>query len=188
MTLCLNRPLFPALPLAAALALSACVGAQGPLAALPGDAAPETVAVAQLADDLGRMPEAAGATRVAHTPGSAPDASLVLPVRLVGRGYGQVSGQPGTTANERRLMAIRAARMEAFRDLTEQVHGVRIDSRSMLRDAVLGDDSIEALVAGEIRGARTVSITPRDGDSFEVVLELSTDTVRYILRAAQRRM
>ena len=157
------------------LALSACVE-PGPLSALPADAEPATRALAQIADDIGRMEDA--------TPAPAPSAAF-QPVELTGRGYSQVAGQPGGTVNERRLLAIRAARLEAMRDLTEQVHGLRLSSTSTLRDAAMTDDSILGVVEGEIRGARTVSITPRDADSFEVVLALDPDTVRYILRATR---
>jgi outer membrane protein FlgP len=155
--------------------LSGCVES-GPLDAVPADAAPATRAVAQLADDLESF-DAAG-----HAPMTA---TGYQPVEIIGRGFSQVAGQPGGTVNERRLLAIRAARMEAMRDLTEQVHGIRISSASTLRDAAMTDDSISGIVDGEIRGARTVSITPRDADSFEVVLALDPDTVRYILRATK---
>ena len=36
---------------------------------------------------------------------------------MVGHGYAQVPGQPGKTHNEKRLMAMRAARLDAMRDL-----------------------------------------------------------------------
>ena len=84
-------------------------------------------------------------------------------------------------------MAIRAARLEAIRDLTEQIHGIRINSESTLHDQVLRSDTVRAVVAGEIRGARTLRITPKGEDSFEVVLALDPDTVRYILRAVRQR-
>lgn len=176
----MHRTLPPFLCLASAMTLSACVGHPGMMSALPTDAAPDTVALAQIADDLDRM----AADRPAAP--DATDAVPAVPAQLIGRGFGQVAGQPGGTLNERRLMAMRAARIEALRDLTEQVHGVQLDSRSTLRDAVLRDDTISALVDGEIRGARTLSITPRDADSFEVVMALDADTVRYILRATRR--
>jgi hypothetical protein len=107
-------------------------------------------------------------------------------VQFTGLGLSQVSKQPGASTNEKRLMAIRAARMEALRDLTEQIHGIRINSETVLRDQVLRSDSVRALVEGEIRGARTLRITPKGSDSFEVVMALDPDTVAYILRAARQ--
>jgi len=158
----------------AVFALQGCIGL-GPLDVVPHDADETTMALAQVADDL----EAVSQDRIVLVE------EVDEPVEFIGRGFSQVSGQPGGTLNERRLMAIRAARMEAYRDLTEQVHGLRITSQTTMRDAILRDDQIHGMVEGEIRGARTVSVNPLDSDSFEVVLSLSPDTVRYILRAAR---
>lgn len=103
-----------------------------------------------------------------------------------GMGYGQVSGQPGKTLNERRLMAIRAAKLEAYRDLAEQVYGIRLASNSLLRDKVLRDDQIRAEVDGLIRGAETVKIEPRPDQTYMVVLELSPRVVADIKRLAAK--
>lgn len=157
--------------------LAACVG-PSPRDALPHDADAATRALAETADDLERL--------AADTPAATPaPTSPAAGAEIIGRGFAQVGTQPGHSLNERRLLAIRAAKMEAYRDLVEQVHGIAITSNSNLRDAALADDRIAALVSGEIRGARTVSIRNLDADSFEVVLALSPDTVRYILRAAR---
>lgn len=143
--------------------------------ALPPDALPGTVQLAETKDTLDALDRA-----------TAPVAMAVDTVpRLTGRGFAQVAGQPGKTVNERRLMAMRAARMDALRDLTEQVHGVRISSESLLRDVVLRDDRIAAHVQGTLRGARTVSILPKGEDGYEVTMELDADTVAYILRAVR---
>ncbi|MGX0974966.1 hypothetical protein ACSSVY_000664 [Roseovarius sp. MBR-51] len=161
------------LPLAL-LPLGACMAPSRAVDALPDDASARTQAVAQLKDDLSGAPVSAA--------GTVPQA-----VQFTGLGLSQVSTQPGTSINERRLMAIRAARLEAMRDLTEQIHGLQISSESALRDQVLRSDTVRGLVAGEIRGARTLRITPKGDDSFEVVMALDPDTVSYILRAVRQR-
>ena len=78
--------------------------------------------------------------------------------------------------------------MEAMRDLTEQVHGLRLNAQTTIREAVVIDDSLAATVSGSIRGARTVRITPTSTDTYEVVLALDKDTVAYILRVAGSRL
>ena len=140
--------------------------------ALPEDASPRTEAVARLKDGLAGDPVVA--------------APAVPVVQFTGMGLAQVSRQPGASTNEKRLMAIRAARMEALRDLTEQIHGIRISAETTLRDQVVRSDMVRGLVEGEIRGARTVRITPKGEDSFEVLMALDPDTVAYILRATRR--
>uniref|UniRef100_A4WSZ8 Lipoprotein LPP20-like domain-containing protein n=1 Tax=Cereibacter sphaeroides (strain ATCC 17025 / ATH 2.4.3) TaxID=349102 RepID=A4WSZ8_CERS5 len=106
---------------------------------------------------------------------------------MTGIGFSQVAGQPGRTLNERRLMAMRAARLDAMRDLAEQVHGLRLDSRTTVRDAVAVNDQIAGAVSGSIRGARLVRITPKGEDSYEVELALDADAVGYIVKAARQR-
>lgn len=145
------------------------------VSALPLDATGRTTMLAETKDMLDSLD--AGRTAASmSTPEITP---------LTGRGFAQVAGQPGSTLNERRLMAMRAARLDALRDLTEQVHGIRISSTSQMRDAVLVNDQLAAQVAGTLRGARTVSIEPKGDDGYSVVMELDADTVAYIVRAVR---
>lgn len=167
------------------LPLSACFGS-GPshttaIEALPADASASTQMLAQTKDNLDAL------TPPAPTPAKAVMVTEAAPT-IKGLGYSQVSTQPGKSLNEKRLMAIRAARLEAMRDLTEQVHGIRLTSETSIRDMVLRSDTLNGVVSGEIRGARTVRITPKDNDTFEVVLELDQSTIGYIVRSAKGHM
>lgn len=152
------------------VALAACQSTPRAIDALPYGADPATAELAAMRDALSSQT----ATTYAE-----PDISFT------GIGMSQVSTQPGQSINDKRLMAIRAARIEALRDLTEQIHGIQLSSTTTLRDQVLMHDQTNALVAGEIRGATTLRITPKGDDGYEVAMVLSPDTVRYIVRAAQ---
>lgn len=156
-------------------ALSACTVSPEAKDALPPDATPRTQALAEVKDDL-------AATAQAEAP--PPVAVVQSQPMIIGFGMAQVSRQPGGSINEKRLLAIRAARLEALRDLTEQVHGIRLSSVTSVHDTIVRNDQIKALVAGEIRGARTDRITPKGNDSYEVVMSLDPDVVAYIMRAA----
>ena len=46
---------------------------------------------------------------------------------LTAIGYAVTSSQPGRSEAQKRLMAIRSARMAAMRDLAEQIHGLQVD-------------------------------------------------------------
>lgn len=105
---------------------------------------------------------------------------------ISGVGYAVVSAQHGKSQTHRRLMAIRAARLEAMRELTEKIHGLRIDSQTSIADAVVQSDTLRASVAGTIRGARTVRIEPKGSDTYEVLLEIDREMVDQLLRAARR--
>ncbi|WP_424178238.1 LPP20 family lipoprotein [Yoonia sp. TsM2_T14_4] len=82
-------------------------------------------------------------------------------------------------------MAIRVARLDAMRDLTEQVHGLRLSAQTTVVDAVLQNDTTRASVDGTIRGARTVRINPVGRDTYEVVLELDRDMIARIMMAVR---
>ena len=104
---------------------------------------------------------------------------------IKGTGYATISAQPASNINQRRLMAIRVARLDAMRDLTEQVHGMRLDSRTTVIDAVLQNDTTRTSVTGTIKGARTLRINPVGRDTYEVVMELDRDMIARILKAAR---
>ena len=73
-------------------------------------------------------------------------------------GYAVVSSQPGRSANQKRLMAIRSARMAAMRDLAEQIHGLKVEGNTTVIDLMVQNDTFRGIVSGTIRGARTVRI------------------------------
>ena len=104
---------------------------------------------------------------------------------ITATGYAAVSAQPARSQTEKRLMAIRAARLSAYRDLTEQIHGMKISAQTTVIDAVVQNDSLRGQVKGVVRGARTVRIYPMGSDTYEVVLEIDRDSIRRILSAAR---
>lgn len=162
--------------------LGACTptGPQTATEALPLSATEQTVQLAEVKDNLD------AADRMGAPPPAAVVADDARPLK--GLGFAQIAGQPGKTTNEKRLMAIRAARMDALRDLTEQVHGIRINATTTIRDAVVRDDSLSAVVQGTLRGARTTRVGPSGSDSYEVEMVLDRETVAYIVRALKGRV
>jgi hypothetical protein len=115
----------------------------------------------------------------------APPDGLTSSTMLRGTGYATVSGQPGRTASQKQLMAMRAARVAAMRDLAEKIHGLDIDGTIATHEQILVNDSVRGTVNGLVRGARLVSITPVKSDVYEVVLEVDASDVEA-LRAQPR--
>ena len=62
-----------------------------------------------------------------------------------------VSSQPGRSANQKRLMAIRSARMAAMRDLAEQIHGLKVEGNTTVIDLMVQNDTFRGIVSGTIR-------------------------------------
>jgi len=105
---------------------------------------------------------------------------------LTAVGYAVTSTQPGRNDAQKRLMAIRSARMAAMRDLAEQIHGLKVDSSTTVIDLIVQNDTFRGMVNGTIRGARTVRINPTGTDTYEVVLEIDRETIGYLLKTARK--
>ena len=114
------------------------------------------------------------------------DSSVEKIPTLSAVGYAVVSSQPGRTDAQKRLMAIRSARMAAMRELAEQIHGIQVDSNTTVIDLMVQNDTFRAVVKGIIRGAKTVRINPTGEDTYETVLEIDKDMMIMILKSARR--
>ena len=109
--------------------------------------------------------------------------SLVPPVvekreTITATGYAVVTVQNHKNPAQQRLMAIRASKLDAYRNLTEQVYGQQLDASSTVADMVVTNDTFRAKVEGVIYGARLVSITPVGEDTYETTLSLDKDVVQ----------
>ena len=113
------------------------------------------------------------------------DASVEEIPTISAVGYAVVSSQPGRSENQKRLMAIRSARMAAMRDLAEQIHGLNVEGKTTVIDLMVQNDTFRGVVSGTIRGARTVRINPTGADTYEVVLEIDRETLSYLLKKAR---
>jgi hypothetical protein len=97
------------------------------------------------------------------------------------RGYGVEPRDPSMTPAEKGLMAKRAAKVDALRNLAEQVKGVRITSDSYVRDFITQSDDIRARVNTFIQGARVVSERQMPDGSYEVEAEVELEPLRRII-------
>jgi len=97
--------------------------------------------------------------------------------RITATGYAVIELQPSELPAQRRLLAIRASRLDAYRALAEQVYGQYVDSSTSVGDLVLLNDSFRSRVQGVIYGAELESIKPLGSDTYEVTLSLSRSVV-----------
>ena len=118
------------------------------------------------------------------TPVSSKDTSLMVPPvvekreTITATGYAVVTVQNHKNPAQQRLMAIRASKLDAYRNLTEQVYGQQLDASSTVADMVVTNDTFRTKVEGVIYGARLVSITPVGEDTYETTLSLDRDVVQ----------
>ena len=112
-----------------------------------------------------------------------------LPVKVVeiptitGVGFSAVSIQPGKNLNQKRIMAIKAARLDALRQLTEQIHGIQLTGTTKIAEAIVQSDTLRSDIQGVILGARTVKIEPSSSDTYEVAVEIDRPLIDEIVRA-----
>lgn len=118
------------------------------------------------------------AVPVATTP--AASAPVVIPTEVVrATGYGAIPQDPDLGVSQRRLLGMRAAKLEAIRNLVEQIYGLRIEGQSTVGAMAVRNDSFRTYIRTYVNGARVVSITPIDDQTFEATVELTLDQRFY---------
>ncbi|WMC11331.1 LPP20 family lipoprotein [Oceanimonas pelagia] len=105
--------------------------------------------------------------------GCAGQGSAGSPARnhLYAVGYAPISLQRPADYQQKLLHAMRASRLDAYRELSEQLSGVRVSSSSQLDSHILQDGTVSSASRGVVRGARVVNSYP-DGDMYVTELEL----------------
>lgn len=94
------------------------------------------------------------------------------PVRITAVGYGTESNFVDYNAGQKKIMAIRAAKVDAYRSLAEQVHGFHVSGHTSIAAAVAQNDSARMYVDAFVRGAKLLEITPMVNASYEATVEL----------------
>jgi hypothetical protein len=69
-------------------------------------------------------------------------------------------------------MALRAAQVDAYRNLLEVVQGVRVDSETEVKDFTVASDTIRAKVEGLVKGAQVVKRDYLSDGTVEVTLRM----------------
>ena len=81
-----------------------------------------------------------------------------------------------------KLMAKRGAIIDAKRQLLEQVLGLKLDSKTEVRNMVTEKDEINAGTSGYIRGAKIIG-QHFDGSIYEIKMEMKLYTVYEYMRS-----
>lgn len=100
-------------------------------------------------------------------------------------GYAPIAAQPGDSKDIKNIMAMRASKLDAYRELAEQVYGHQIKGKSGVSNLIATDDQLRTKVQGVIRGARIVKSYPV-GDTYATELELDMKLVYELYRIDSR--
>lgn len=98
------------------------------------------------------------------------------PMVLRVSGYGAINeASTGMTNTQKRLMAMRASKLDAYRTLAERVYGTAISGNTTVENLVVQNDRFRTYVDTYIFGARVVSTDVMPDGSYETVLEMVID-------------
>jgi hypothetical protein len=86
--------------------------------------------------------------------------------------------RPGVPPGQVRLMAERAAKADAYRNLLERVKGVRVEGETTVQDYIARNDVIRTRVDGVLRGARIIRSRVMPDKTYEVELEVRIADLR----------
>lgn len=104
-------------------------------------------------------------------------------------GYAPISAQTSDSDQIKQIMAMRASKLDAYRELAEQVYGYQIKGQSDVQNLIASNDKMKAKVEGVIRGARVIKSYPV-GDTYATELELDMRLVYdlYMINTRPRKI
>lgn len=105
---------------------------------------------------------------------------------IVAVGFASIGAQAGKDSAQQRLMAARASKVDAYRNLAEQVYGVTLGSETVLEDHKLQGDAVRTRIAGIVSGAELVSVEPLGSDTYQTTLRLPARQVAQLRQRLQR--
>jgi len=92
-----------------------------------------------------------------------------IKIRVTGYGAQPKSFYPDP---QRRLMAMRAAKVDAYRSLAERITGIQIWGGSTIGDMVVEKDRFRVYLDTHLAGARVISENGQEDGTFETIVEL----------------
>ncbi len=96
---------------------------------------------------------------------------------LTAVGYAPISAQLGSDESTKTLMAIKASKLDAYRELAEQVFSQKVDGEQEWANLILTNNQLKSSVEGVIRGARVLKSYPVGEDTYATELELDMSRV-----------
>ena len=102
-------------------------------------------------------------------------------ITVTGEGVAPVNAR---SAAQARMMARRAAVVDAYRQLAETVKGVNVDSETTIQNMMVVDDITKTKVSAFIQGARILSEQVIPGGGYEVTMTVSMFGVSNSLASA----
>lgn len=94
-------------------------------------------------------------------------------------GYAPIEPQSGDSEDIKILNAIKASKIEAYKEMAEQIYGVLLSADNSVKGSYLIDDKIKSRVKGLVKGA-TVLRSYHEGGLYITELELNMETLNLL--------
>lgn len=104
---------------------------------------------------------------------------MVEPIIVRVTGYGAYLDNPRMSKGQNQLMAMRSAKLDAYRAMAERVYGTRVSGGSTVEAMVLRDDRFRTYVDSVIRGAKVISTYELAHGNYETTMELVLEPTFY---------
>jgi hypothetical protein len=103
-------------------------------------------------------------------------------IQAVGTGVPPAQTSSPAQAN---AMARRAAVVDAYRNLTEVIGGVRVEAETTVRNFEVASDVVKTRISGLIQGARIVSEQSMPDGSYQVTMQVNLFGINSVAAAIQ---
>ncbi len=95
------------------------------------------------------------------------------PVIVTATGYAALTTNKRLSKSQARIMTLRSSMLDAYRNLSERVYGLKIDGSSTLSNMVIQNDELRTYVDAYLVGAKVVSQREHEDGTFETVVEMA---------------
>ena len=95
------------------------------------------------------------------------------PIIINATGYSAPISSKSLSKAQARLMSLRGSKLDAYRNLSERVYGLKIDGTSSLSNMMMQHDELRTYVDAYLVGAKVVSQRELEDGTFETVVEMA---------------
>lgn len=95
------------------------------------------------------------------------------PIIVTATGYAAMMTNKRLTKSQARIMTLRSSMLDAYRNLSERVYGLKIDGSSSLSNMVMQNDELRTYVDAYLVGAKVVSQREHEDGTFETIVEMA---------------
>ncbi|MFT2112126.1 LPP20 family lipoprotein [Marinomonas sp. 2405UD68-3] len=95
------------------------------------------------------------------------------PIIINATGYSAPISNKKFSKSQAKLLSLRGSKLDAYRNLSERVYGLKINGSSTLSNMMTQNDELRTYVDAYLVGAKVVSQRELDDGSFETVVEMA---------------